>query len=161
MKIGNRFIEMCQQHPDEAAPLVDTEDLSLIYSRRQMFAGLDRLTIKRNRFRVRIGMARFVPRNGEIVKSLVPHVTLHKVIRQFFIVLRQSPTIQVLDSPADGRMEAFALRGEEACGARAINGLMASARARGLEISLLGACNSADTAGTPERVVGYAAFALR
>lgn len=53
------------------------------------------------------------------------------------------------------------LRGEEACGARAINGLMASAGAEGFEIALLGACNSADTAGTPDRVVGYAAFALR
>ena len=52
------------------------------------------------------------------------------------------------------------LRGEEACGARAINGLMASARARELGVSLLHACNSGDTAGTPNRVVGYAAFAL-
>ncbi len=52
------------------------------------------------------------------------------------------------------------LSGEEACGARAINGLMASAKARELEVSLLHACNSGDTAGTPNRVVGYAAFAL-
>ena len=52
------------------------------------------------------------------------------------------------------------LSGEEACGARAINGLMASARAQDLEVSLLHACNSGDTAGTPNRVVGYAAFAL-
>jgi hypothetical protein len=52
------------------------------------------------------------------------------------------------------------LSGEEACGARAINGLMASAQARSLEVSLLRACNSGDTAGTPDRVVGYAAFAL-
>lgn len=52
------------------------------------------------------------------------------------------------------------LSGDEACGARAINGLMASARARSLEVSLLHACNSGDTAGTPDRVVGYAAFAL-
>lgn len=52
------------------------------------------------------------------------------------------------------------LRGEEACGARAINGFMASAMGRTLEISLLHACNSGDTAGSAERVVGYAAFAL-
>ena len=52
------------------------------------------------------------------------------------------------------------LKGEEACGARAINGLMASAQARELEVSLLHACNSGDTAGAPNRVVGYAAFAL-
>lgn len=53
-----------------------------------------------------------------------------------------------------------ALSGEEACGARAINGLMASAWAASLEVSLLHACNSGDTAGSPNRVVGYAAFAL-
>ena len=52
------------------------------------------------------------------------------------------------------------LSGEEACGARAINGLMASNKVRSLEVSLLHACNSGDTAGTPNRVVGYAAFAL-
>lgn len=52
------------------------------------------------------------------------------------------------------------LSGEEACGARAINGLMASNRVRSLEVSLLRACNSGDTAGTRDRVVGYAAFAL-
>ena len=52
------------------------------------------------------------------------------------------------------------LKGDEACGARAINGLMASQTGRGLEIELLDARNSGDTAGTPDRVVGYAAFAL-
>jgi AmmeMemoRadiSam system protein B len=49
---------------------------------------------------------------------------------------------------------------EEACGARAINGLMASAFGRSLDVELLHACNSGDTAGNQHRVVGYAAFAL-
>lgn len=53
-----------------------------------------------------------------------------------------------------------ALRGDQACGAQAINGLMASNLAGELDISLLHACNSGDTAGARERVVGYAAFAL-
>ncbi|MDH3220375.1 MAG: AmmeMemoRadiSam system protein B [Gammaproteobacteria bacterium] len=52
------------------------------------------------------------------------------------------------------------LSGKEACGARAINGLMASAAGRSHRVALLHACNSGDTAGTPDRVVGYAAFAL-
>jgi AmmeMemoRadiSam system protein B len=52
------------------------------------------------------------------------------------------------------------LIGEEACGARAINGLMASSRGRKLDVTLLHACNSGDTAGNQNRVVGYAAFAL-
>ena len=52
------------------------------------------------------------------------------------------------------------LQGDEACGARAINGLMASTRFRRLNVDLLHACNSGDTAGEPNRVVGYAAFTL-
>ena len=52
------------------------------------------------------------------------------------------------------------LKGDEACGARAINGLMAARKFQTLDVSLLHACNSGDTAGKPDRVVGYAAFAL-
>jgi AmmeMemoRadiSam system protein B len=52
------------------------------------------------------------------------------------------------------------LKGDEACGARAINGLMAARKFQALDVSLLHACNSGDTAGDPNRVVGYAAFAL-
>jgi len=52
------------------------------------------------------------------------------------------------------------LKGDEACGARAINGLMATHKFQELDVSLLHACNSGDTAGKPNRVVGYAAFAL-
>jgi hypothetical protein len=52
------------------------------------------------------------------------------------------------------------LRGEQACGAAAINGLMTSASSQRLQVSLLQVCNSGDTAGQRDRVVGYAAFAL-
>jgi AmmeMemoRadiSam system protein B len=38
---------------------------------------------------------------------------------------------------------------------------MASRKFQALDVSLLHACNSGDTAGKPDRVVGYAAFALR
>ena len=49
---------------------------------------------------------------------------------------------------------------EEACGATPLNGFLAAAKARGMSIRLLGACNSGDTAGGKDRVVGYSAFAL-
>jgi len=52
------------------------------------------------------------------------------------------------------------LTGEEACGARAINGLMRSQYCRDLSVNLLSTCNSGDTAGDRSRVVGYGAFAL-
>jgi len=54
-----------------------------------------------------------------------------------------------------------AIRPEQACGAFPLNGLLLAARRRGLQPELLDLCNSGDTAGDRERVVGYAAFALR
>jgi AmmeMemoRadiSam system protein B/AmmeMemoRadiSam system protein A len=49
---------------------------------------------------------------------------------------------------------------EEACGATGLNGLLAVARSKGLSIRQLAACNSGDTAGGKDRVVGYSAFAV-
>lgn len=49
---------------------------------------------------------------------------------------------------------------DQACGATALNGFLGLCRAKGLEVRLLAACNSGDTAGGKERVVGYSAFAV-
>ena len=49
---------------------------------------------------------------------------------------------------------------QQACGATPINGLLQVARRRGLDIELIDQCNSGDTAGPRDRVVGYASFAL-
>lgn len=49
---------------------------------------------------------------------------------------------------------------QQACGALPINGLLEVARRRGLQIEKLAQCNSGDTAGDLDRVVGYCAFAL-
>jgi hypothetical protein len=49
---------------------------------------------------------------------------------------------------------------EQACGARAINGLMQVARRRGLVVELLDQRNSGDTAGDRSRVVGYGSYAV-
>ncbi len=56
--------------------------------------------------------------------------------------------------------KANGLSGEEACGARALNGLMSARHCQDLSVDLLAACNSGDTAGDRERVVGYGAFQL-
>jgi AmmeMemoRadiSam system protein B len=53
------------------------------------------------------------------------------------------------------------LSGEEACGARAINGLMRAKHTQALKVELLDVCNSGDTAGSRDRVVGYGAFVLQ
>jgi AmmeMemoRadiSam system protein B len=52
------------------------------------------------------------------------------------------------------------LTGEEACGASALNGLMRTQHAQALRVELLDVCNSGDTAGDKNRVVGYGAFLL-
>jgi AmmeMemoRadiSam system protein B len=49
---------------------------------------------------------------------------------------------------------------EDACGATPVNGLLVTARARGLRPDLLHRCTSGDTAGDRRRVVGYAAVAF-
>jgi len=52
------------------------------------------------------------------------------------------------------------LSGQDACGACALNGLMSSEHARDMTVELVDMCNSGDTAGGKERVVGYGAFIL-
>lgn len=52
------------------------------------------------------------------------------------------------------------IKPEQACGAYPINGLLLTARQRGLTPTLLGLCNSGDTAGDKNRVVGYASFSF-
>ncbi|MBI1282934.1 MAG: AmmeMemoRadiSam system protein B [Thiobacillus sp.] len=49
---------------------------------------------------------------------------------------------------------------EQACGATPVNGLLLAAGRHGLHPEVLDVRNSSDTAGDPERVVGYAAFAF-
>ncbi|HEY0783219.1 MAG TPA: AmmeMemoRadiSam system protein B [Thermoanaerobaculia bacterium] len=50
---------------------------------------------------------------------------------------------------------------QQACGARPLSGLLVAARRHDLVADLLDLRNSADTAGDPQRVVGYAAVAFR
>lgn len=52
------------------------------------------------------------------------------------------------------------LVGDRACGAHPVNGLLVSARRKGLVPHLLDLRNSGDTAGDKQRVVGYAAIAF-
>jgi len=67
-----------------------------------------------------------------------------------------------IDGATLKRIEALAvdLNYEEACGATGLNGLLAVVRSKGLSIRRLAACNSGDTAGGKDRVVGYSAFAV-
>ena len=53
------------------------------------------------------------------------------------------------------------LTGGQACGAHPLNGLLAVAQRRGMEVITLDMRNSGDTAGEKQRVVGYGAFAVQ
>lgn len=71
-------------------------------------------------------------------------------------------TARDLDDATSARIVARddRLEGGDACGARAINGLMRLARNHDLSVAVLDVCNSGDTAGDRRRVVGYGAYAL-
>jgi AmmeMemoRadiSam system protein B len=47
---------------------------------------------------------------------------------------------------------------QQACGGTPINGLLLAAKRHQLKPNLLGLCNSGDTTGDRQRVVGYASF---
>ncbi|MCK5892935.1 MAG: AmmeMemoRadiSam system protein B [Endozoicomonadaceae bacterium] len=53
------------------------------------------------------------------------------------------------------------LTGGQACGCQPLNGLLEVAQKKGMQVSTLDICNSGDTAGDKNRVVGYAAFSLQ
>ena len=57
-------------------------------------------------------------------------------------------------------LDAGAIGPEQACGQHGLAGLLVEARRRGLGCTLLDLRNSGDTAGDPDAVVGYGAFAL-
>jgi AmmeMemoRadiSam system protein B len=53
-----------------------------------------------------------------------------------------------------------AITHQQACGGTPVNGLLLAARQHRLQAELLGLCNSGDTAGDKDRVVGYASVAF-
>jgi AmmeMemoRadiSam system protein B len=68
-----------------------------------------------------------------------------------------------LDARTAAAVEALdldAVTSDDACGADPLRAAMAWARTREYRIELLDLRNSADTAGDPQRVVGYGAFAI-
>jgi len=67
-----------------------------------------------------------------------------------------------IDGATLSKIAAFAtdLNHEEACGATPLNGLLHVSKKRNLSLKLLAACNSGDTAGGRDRVVGYSSFGL-
>ena len=74
-----------------------------------------------------------------------------------------SETARTLDLKTTHAIETLkseSLGGRDACGYRAIAGALKQARKRDLRVTAIDLRNSADTSGTPDRVVGYGAYAM-
>ena len=70
-------------------------------------------------------------------------------------------TARRLDAATAGAIERGdweSLGPDQACGFLAVAGLLAEAETRGLAAQRLALCNSGDTAGSSDRVVGYGAW---
>lgn len=68
-----------------------------------------------------------------------------------------------IDARTCAAIEAFdgnALSREQACGRHPLRGLLSVAKTRNMRIETVGLCNSGDTAGPRDRVVGYGGWAL-
>ncbi len=84
-----------------------------------------------------------------VVSSDLSHYLRHDDARA--VDERTVEQVLALDGPIDH---------EQACGATPVNGLLVTARRRGMTTRLLGRCTSGDVTGDRRRVVGYAAIAF-
>lgn len=77
---------------------------------------------------------------------------------QSYLAARRLDTATAMEIES---LQIGALGGGHACGCLPINGLLVEARDRGLQVQRLDLCNSGDTAGPRNQVVGYGAWAFR
>jgi AmmeMemoRadiSam system protein B len=76
---------------------------------------------------------------------------------------RSARAAQRMDERTAAAIEALdveAIRPDDACGAFPLRAALAQARSAGWRVRCLDLRTSADTGGSPERVVGYGAFAI-
>ena len=101
-------------------------------------------------------------RGADLVAKVLTDDTL-LVVSTDLSHYHDAETARALDARTAAVVEAqdlASLRPEDACGVEALLVGIACARRHGWQIRLLDLRNSADTAGDPDRVVGYGAFAL-
>lgn len=103
------------------------------------------------------------PRVAEVLQKLWDMETLI-VVSSDLSHYHDYATAQRLDAATAAAIErgdASALGPQEACGYLAIAGLLLAAGRRGLKAERLALCNSGNTAGSRDEVVGYGAWAFR
>jgi MEMO1 family protein len=77
-----------------------------------------------------------------------------------FLDYERARSLDASTSRAIESLDPAAIGDDQACGRNPLKGLLALAGRRGLKVKTLGLCNSGDTAGTKDRVVGYGAWAF-
>ncbi|XVX20091.1 AmmeMemoRadiSam system protein B [Actinomycetota bacterium] len=115
---------------------------------------------------------------AEVVPLAVGHVSPEAICRSIGALWDGAETAVVVSSdlshyhpyPDAQRRDAATIRQilefagplepDQACGAYPVSGLLMCGARHGLRPDLLGSCNSGDTAGRKDRVVGYAAIAF-
>ena len=90
------------------------------------------------------------PETAVVISSDLSHFNEYSMARKL-----DADTCRAIEA-----LDRFDLGGHQACGCRAINGLLLSANRRRMRVTTLDLCNSGDTSGPRDRVVGYGAWAF-
>ena len=75
-----------------------------------------------------------------------------------YLTYDQANKIDGRTAQAIERLDPVALGDDQACGRHSIKGLMVVAREKGLKVTTAHVCNSGDTAGSKDKVVGYGSW---
>ncbi len=78
-----------------------------------------------------------------------------------YLTYQQAVDVDGATASAICDLNGAAIADSDACGAVAVRALLLVAKRLGLSVSEVRVCNSGDTAGPKDRVVGYAAFTVR
>ena len=99
---------------------------------------------------------------SSLLASLDPYADLFVVSTDLshYLDLATARALDRRTADAVVRLDPEAIGPWDACGVHALRGAVAFARAASMRIRLLDLRTSGDTAGDPERVVGYGAFAI-
>ncbi|MCG8316052.1 MAG: AmmeMemoRadiSam system protein B [Pseudomonadales bacterium] len=100
---------------------------------------------------------------GNVINSLWGNPDTLFVISSDLSHFLDYQSANALDQSTCAAIEAFdgdAIDFEQACGRNPIKGLLTAAKVHPLDIATLDLCNSGDTAGDKQRVVGYGAWAF-
>ena len=76
------------------------------------------------------------------------------------MIIERAKRVLNIEAEAIERLEPKSIGPEEACGCRAVGGLLLVAKKKGLRVETIDLRSSGDTAGDRDRVVGYGTFVV-